>query len=143
MLPILLKIKKPRRLKSGRFIGRQQLIEFIAEKYYGTDLKQAQIARMCEISETLVANILESQELKDYRHFNGLDEATRPMMIIWPTDKVSDRVICQSMADYIVELESLAESLYKVEVVTPVGHPEIINADQAHKLYTAHAGSRN
>lgn len=136
MLPIIMDIKKPRKLKSGRFETRHALISYIADKYYGTDLKQAQIARTCEVSETTVASLLESQELKDYRRFKELDKASRPVYVIWPTKDANDRIMCQSRSDYVRELENILLPLHKIQTVTPTGHPELISPTQAQRLYT-------
>lgn len=143
MLPVIMDIKKPRKLKSGRFETRHALISYIADKYYGTDLKQAQIARSCEVSETTVASLLESQELKDYRHFKELGDADRPAFIIWPTKAVSDRIICQSLADYARGIDGLEESIYKIQAVTLAGHPELISPSQAQCIYANYLSGQN
>ncbi len=143
MLPVIMDIKKPRKLKSGRFETRHALISYIADKYYGTDLKQAQIARSCEVSETTVASLLESQELKDYRRFKELGDADRPALIIWPTKDTSRRIICQSLADYVRGLDGLHENIYKIQAVTREGHPELISPIQAQRLYSDYLSGQN
>ncbi|MCP4528632.1 MAG: hypothetical protein GY833_22360 [Aestuariibacter sp.] len=136
MLPILKTIKKPRKLKSGRFDSRQELIEFISEKYFHTAMQQAEIARLCQVSETTVANLIESQELKDYRRLKDLETSERPFAFIWPTRELEDRLTCQSLADFVALLEAQEAAIFKVERISEGGHPLVQAPKQAFDLYT-------
>jgi DNA-binding transcriptional regulator LsrR (DeoR family) len=56
------KKKVGRKKATGRFDDRESLIDFVCSKYHQTPLAQAEIARMCQVSETTVANILDKAE---------------------------------------------------------------------------------
>jgi len=47
---------------TGRYGTREELCFFVNRWYYGSEMKQAEIARVCRVSEGTVANIIKKDE---------------------------------------------------------------------------------
>lgn len=51
-----------RKKQSGRFDSREELVDFVCDKFYNTPLQQAELARLSKVSATTVANIISKGE---------------------------------------------------------------------------------
>lgn len=53
-----------RKVTTGKFATREELIQNVHFYYYETRQKQSQVAKTCQVSETTVAKILEHKRVK-------------------------------------------------------------------------------
>ena len=56
--------KRGRKLTTGKYATREELIHNVHFYYYETSQKQSQVAKTCQVSEATVAKILERKRIK-------------------------------------------------------------------------------
>lgn len=55
-----------RKKTTGKFESREDLVNFICDRYHATPLGNSEIGRMAQVSERTVANILDGEEGKNW-----------------------------------------------------------------------------